>query len=329
MGSINSLKTISKYRTELMGIAIIGVLIGHIIAFNGLYYPTLDSIAHGIHVPGFLFLSGFGLFYSLTKNSNIKDFYVRRFWRFYFPFFLIYLPFLLRTVLTGNFDLWRFFTRVTTIEFWLYGNTNGMWYIAISMALYIVTPLLFVWLSRDNKSCVCKILLAIAFTIGINFTIRLLLPAYWNIVEIGLKQVPFFFFGMLVAYYSMKDIGGAHLRILYLAVCVLYPLLRISGIEIPYATPMLKLMFYLIVSCCLFSLVDSFRIPVVGPVLRWFGKYTLELYLLHIFLDGLFSSPLFHLHKSHIIILAVTVSIIVCMPVHWCIGKLSNILQSK
>ena len=207
MDSIFSLKAISKYRTELMGVAIIGVLIGHIIAFNDLCYPTLDSIAHGIHVPGFLFLSGFGLFYSLTKNSNIKDFYVRRFWRFYFPFLLISLPFLLRTILTGKFDIWWFITKITTVGFWLYGN-DGTWYIAISLALYLLAPLLFVWFQRDKGYCVWKILMVIAIAIGINYTIQLLMPAYWNKIEIGLKQVPFFFLGMLVAHYSLKDMGG-------------------------------------------------------------------------------------------------------------------------
>ena len=328
MDSICSLKTISKYRSELMGVAIIGVLIGHIIAFNDLCYPLIDSIAHGIHVPGFLFLSGFGLFYSLAKNSNIKDFYLRRFWRFYFPFLLISLPFLLRTILTGNFDIWRFFTKITTIEFWLYGN-DGTWYIAVLLALYLLTPLLFVWFSHDKNNSVWVLLSVIAVTIGFNYTIRLLSPAYWDMVEIGLKYVPCFFLGMLAAHCSLKDMGGATLKIICLAICVLYPLLTISGIEFLYITSMLKLGFYLLVFCCLFLLFDSYKIPVVGPVLRWFGKYTLELYLLHIFLYGLFGSPLFHLQDSHVIIVAVVVSIMVCMPVHLCINKLSNILQRK
>ena len=326
MDSICSLKTISKYRAELMGVAIIGVLIGHIIAFNDLCYPLLDSIAHGIHVPGFLFLSGFGLFYSLTKNSNIKDFYLRRFWRFYFPFLLISLPFLLRTILTGNFDIWRFFTKITTIEFWLYGN-DGTWYIAVSLALYLLTPLLFVWISHNKDYCVWKLLLVIAIAIGVNYTIPFLSTAYWDMVEIGLKQVPCFFLGMLAAHCSLKDMGGATLKILCLAICVLYTLLSVGGIEIPYIISMLKLSFYLIVFCCLFSLVVFFKIKAVGPVFRWFGKYTLELYLLHIFLNALFSSPLFRLHDSHVIILAVIVSLMFCMPVHSCINKLSNILQ--
>lgn len=47
---------------------------GHIIAFSGWNIRLLDSIAHGIHTLGFLFLSGFGLFYSLSNNSNTAVF---------------------------------------------------------------------------------------------------------------------------------------------------------------------------------------------------------------------------------------------------------------
>lgn len=146
-----SLQDISKYRAELMGFAILGVLLGHIIAFSGWDMPILDSIAHGIHTPGFLFLSGFGLFYSLSKNSDAADFYKRRFWRFYLPFVLMVLPFLFRPLLSGNFNLWSFACQISTINFWLYGNNNGMWYIAVSAVLYIITPPYTSLLLTDRK----------------------------------------------------------------------------------------------------------------------------------------------------------------------------------
>lgn len=76
------------------------------------------------------------------------------------------------------------------------------------MALYLVTPLLFVWFSHNTGNSAWKILFVIAITIECNYTIQLLTPAYWEMVEIGLKQVPCFFLGMLVAYYSLKDMGG-------------------------------------------------------------------------------------------------------------------------
>ena len=152
-----TLQNISKYRTELMGFAILGVLVGHVIAFSKWNMPILDRIAHGIHTPRFLFLSGFGLFYSLSKNSKTIDFYKRRFWRFYLPFVLIVLPFLLRSLFTGNFYIWSFISQITTLNFWFYGNNNGMWYIAVSFALYVITPPHFPFYYSKPKFCLNKI----------------------------------------------------------------------------------------------------------------------------------------------------------------------------
>lgn len=65
---------ISKYRSELMGYAILGVLIGHIIVFGEVHNCDFISVATWfsslIHTPGFLFLSGFGVFYSMNKDNN-------------------------------------------------------------------------------------------------------------------------------------------------------------------------------------------------------------------------------------------------------------------
>ena len=82
------INTISKYRSELMGLAILGVMCGHYM--NHTYQNNLlFSIARIIHTPGFLFLSGFGLYYSFVNNSNLGSFYLKRLKRLYLPFLLI------------------------------------------------------------------------------------------------------------------------------------------------------------------------------------------------------------------------------------------------
>lgn len=63
------LSLLSKYRTLLMGIATLGIIIGHSMGF-GCYSPSsvLKSlIMHGsLGVDIFLFLSGLGCWYSLN-----------------------------------------------------------------------------------------------------------------------------------------------------------------------------------------------------------------------------------------------------------------------
>ena len=89
------LADISRYRGELMGLAIIFVVLFHV----GL--PREDAFfglkrMGNIGVDFFLFLSGMGLWFSWTKHPSLRKFYLRRFLRVYptwlFMACLYYIP---------------------------------------------------------------------------------------------------------------------------------------------------------------------------------------------------------------------------------------------
>lgn len=89
----------SKYRGVLMGIAIFGVSILHAVRWancdDTIISKLLTPIARIAFTEGFLFLSGFGLFFSFNHNSCIYRFYRKRFFRLLFPFMIMSLPFLI------------------------------------------------------------------------------------------------------------------------------------------------------------------------------------------------------------------------------------------
>lgn len=69
---------ITKYRSSLMGIAMLSVFLFHSM---GDWMPTMicNIAANGaIGVDVFLFLSSIGLTYSITKNPSVTAFYKRR-----------------------------------------------------------------------------------------------------------------------------------------------------------------------------------------------------------------------------------------------------------
>lgn len=75
----NQFDSISKYRTPLMGIAIISVLWVHFIGvFPGGYFKGFASMVYEIpnfvHTDGFLLLSGFGLFLAIEDAVRSKSF---------------------------------------------------------------------------------------------------------------------------------------------------------------------------------------------------------------------------------------------------------------
>ncbi len=75
MNRMFALEDISKYRQELMGIGIVGVLLSHLVTVGGfdtnyMLVKFLLLFKQLVYTQGFLFLSGFGLYFSLSKNSD-------------------------------------------------------------------------------------------------------------------------------------------------------------------------------------------------------------------------------------------------------------------
>lgn len=281
MTQLLGLQLISKYRAELMGGATIGVLVGHIIAFGNFDVPVLDTIAHGIHTPGFLFLSGFGLFYSLSKDSNAKEFYKRRFWRFLLPYVLISLPFLCRSILTGNFEFGNFLLRLSTLNFWINGNTDGMWYIAVSLVLYIITLPIYYWISN---AYVDRLLLIITGVIALNYGIEYVSEEYWSKISIGLKYAHMYFGGMLTAYLAKNKSLPQELIVTATAVLTMAYVASLfcNVTHLVYFETLVTILFYIALLICVLQILDYQKIGFLSVCLSWFGKYSLELYLLQI-----------------------------------------------
>ena len=140
---------LSNYRSALMGIAILGVMFAHAVSWtnNPCHIGiVLNPFARLVFTEGFLFLSGFGLFYSFQKQSNIKLFYERRVTRLLIPFMVIALPYYLIFLFSGKHTLWEFVLNETALYYFIYGN-NGMWYISISILLYCLFPFMYKFIS--------------------------------------------------------------------------------------------------------------------------------------------------------------------------------------
>ena len=150
----------SRYRTELMGVAILGVLIAHSFSLGqipktNLFLKALDIIPRLAFTEGFLFLSGFGLYYSFLKNDDIKDFYNRRLKRLIIPFIVLSAWYFIYTDLVKSFEPIAFVGHITSLAFWIEGNYNGMWYIALSIILYALFPFFYkhILTNRGGNCC--------------------------------------------------------------------------------------------------------------------------------------------------------------------------------
>lgn len=136
---------ISKYRTELMGVAIWHVMLIHAYFWTGInlidyQFSVFHSFIKLCYVQTFLFLSGFGCMSSFNKYPDIRKFYLKRIKRALIPFWIISLPFFLYEDIFKYFDVKTFFCDLTTLKFWISGNHLGMWYVSILLFCYMLTP---------------------------------------------------------------------------------------------------------------------------------------------------------------------------------------------
>ena len=104
----------SKYRGVLMGIATIMILIIHSYECNVNYPDVLNGMLKKtyIGVDIFLFVSGLGIWYSLSKNDGFLEFYKRRILKI-LP---VFLP------IFALFSLWKFWGG-SIVEYLRYVST--------------------------------------------------------------------------------------------------------------------------------------------------------------------------------------------------------------
>lgn len=190
-----------------MGIAILGVCLLHAFKWAGigesLIAHAVGPFARIAFTDGFLFLSGFGLYYSFRKNGDLRKFYTKRVNRVLLPYMIMGLPFFLLGLITGDISVSDFLLKFTSLYFWFYGN-DGMWYISMSLALYFIFPVAFKLLFAQQKELivVSRSLLIIMTCVFVCFALCNFAPHYYNMLQIGVTKAPMFFIGMLVGWYS-------------------------------------------------------------------------------------------------------------------------------
>lgn len=308
-----------------MGIAILGVCLLHAFAWAGvdqtIVAKIMAPIARIAFTEGFLFLSGFGLYYSFSRNSDIRTFYTKRVHRVLLPYMIMTTPFFIYGFMSGNSSLSKIILQSSTLYFWFCGN-DGMWYISMSMALYLIFPLAyrFMFFNNTEKGVIVRTTLLVGFSILICYGLYRYAPDYYHMVNIGISKTPIFFLGMLIGYFSFHKeamslkylIGGGTL------LCLMVVLKSKSDFCVPFYEIAYRLLMMPLACICL-KLLNFRRLE---NFLSWFGKYSLEIYVLQMLIIGTmdkvlqclgFQSEYYQIWQT---VLAFGIVLAVCAPVH-------------
>lgn len=326
-----SWKILSSYRRQIMGIAIIWIMLFH---WSELFHsiPLVSFITKrgmtGVEM--FLLVSGIGLFFSMTKNENIKEFYSKRALRVLVPYLIISLPYWIWQDIWVKRDIVKFFLDYSLIAFWKSGDRK-VWYIALILILYAVYPFIFKGFLKGQEAYKKAALMALSLILPL--LIYAVNPSYFALTEIAFWRISSFILGSLLAVWVMEGHKFSRMQFLGSAAAVIGTIAIVIVISRMVSIPGIFRTAYLPIGfiCCLLSAVILWLLDCgwLNRLLSKFGACSLELYLIHIFLrsvyeyyiqeDGKVSSPLYS-----IVIPCITIalSIVLSMLAHSLIDKI-------
>ena len=324
---------ISLYRGELFGVAIISVIFHHyfhlfynieapnkvIHIISKFYYNAIGSV--GVDI--FIFLSGFGLYYSLSRKPKLSAYYLKRIKRVVIPYLLCGLFYwTIRDFIFMHRTFVEFLFDYSLLTFWL-TEAFSFWYISFITILYIISPFVY-WLANDRRRFVAGVVCSFGLILLCYFFAR---DVFKN-TEVALQRLPYFLIGMRVGKIAKTpdhdDEQGT--SILFACVLAFSVFLKIIFGKTNFV---LERSFYGYYGIFLIFVYVLVRKKVQGrwkglfSLLTLAGKYSLEIYMLHSFVKNFMvwiglpiQNPLIYL--LHIVIM---------IPLVYCLAKVLEVLD--
>lgn len=281
---------ISKYRSELMGFAILWIMTFH---FSFTQIQLFDLFAKngygGVEI--FMLVSGYGIYCSLEKENSLYQFYKKRFLRIFPIYYIIGIT---DSIIIFHDNFVSYLFRYTTIGFW----TNGCyadWYIPTVIILYLIAPFLKCLFDlRKTYICFIGALLFILLSFFLADGIFIDRAHYFMVY-----RVPAFIFGMFCADWVKHGIDS---RYYYAAAIVGLPLFfyLYSRYQIVYNYRFLSFLFLMPTIVLSAILLRHYaNIQFINHTLSKMGKASLEIYLVQGFVYHLIIYKIFDFTESY------------------------------
>lgn len=280
-----SYAALSKYRTELMGAAMLWVMLFHAQDLV-LGVPLLDWVrATGFGgVDIFILLSSMGLVYSLSRREQpYGEFMARRASRVMPAYLVMIIPYTLWKVLLGEAQPSALFWNATLSYYWTRPKGAFNWYVSALMIFYALTPAVFRFLKERRRKALWT---AAGIVLSVLFGQLLMWEGWWQYMDF-FYRVPIFFLGLLMGFYALEDRALGGKSILFWSGCFalgmvyLYFSLRSAGGP-PYLSLCYLFLFATVPMClALGFLFEKLSLGWLRKFLRLIGENSLEIYLLN------------------------------------------------
>ena len=279
------LVNISRYRGELMGAAMLFIMLFHVsLPRNDLFFGLRRMGNIGVDM--FLFLSGIGLWFSWMKKSSARHFFTKRYLRIYPAWLIMACLYYIPRFHGGDFMAWLDLIGDITINwgFWLHDELT-FWYIPAIMMLYCFAPA-YMELIRRHPIYRWLPVVMIMWCILVEYVT----PIHQAVghIEIFWSRVPIFFIGINMGEMvrTKQRIDGAGIwMVIILFVMTLFASIFLEqqrhGLFPLYVERMLYIPLTL-TSILLLNRVFRRTPKWFNKTFKFVGALSLECYLIHI-----------------------------------------------
>ena len=305
----------SKYRTELMGLAMLGVLCMHLGIWTGTK-SILSIPAFFGYTDTFFILSGFGIYHSLAKSSSTKfgDYFGKRCKRVFLPYVCIALPMFIVISIAKDYSIGFVLANITTLNLWYEGNPYGMWYIGVTLVIYLIYPFLH-RVMYGQKSSPHYFVFIVMCSMAIPVAIYYFANDYYEMINVIWIAMPSFLMGSALGYCHFNNVSYNTFMYLFLMASG-WIICKYIGQYIPpfsaYGVVFQKMVLLPILTSALMFLEHS---KVFNGVFAFLGRYSLEIYVFHLLLYSVLQSVL-PCATSITGVSAILISLLLCKPIH-------------
>ena len=302
-----------------MGFAILWIMLFHLRVPTDLaVIDFIRSVGYG-GVDIFLFLSGFGLYFSMSrKNFEIKKYYRSRFFRIVPEYWVVIgIVFLAQMDFSAR-AFYLLVCKATTLGYWI-GYRDESWFISCILFLYAIYPIYFKLFKKYGIKASFHFIGA-GFSLMLIYALTCILyynnKNYGGFIILTYARIPIFFIGAIFGHWAkdgcrielskkLKVIGLsaaiiASVALVFFQTFLFYALQTCSLAYLPYIiiTPVL----------CILLAIFFDKYKTFDKIFTVFGLMSLELYLCHIFIYKLFFDFIDFLDKDSSNILTMLIS---------------------
>lgn len=178
-----------------------------------------------------------------------------------------------------------------------------------------------------------KVTLLILITILLIILIEYFLPTYYSRISIGIDKIPIFILGVYAGQISLLKKQKQGLILLTVVVAIWIVSFSVKNLW-QYGMAingMAEKIVYMSILCILISLCENWLLMQwISKCLSWFGKYSLELYVLHLLLYCFISSNIFGVITPLFKVCFMNIcAILLCVPFRQICNVITNLIDKR